>query len=80
MGDNIARVVSECSIVMHILARVYKYRVNSRIRWTEEVVEDCVDNLKEDAKDGMKKVLNEAREKYDARRKQLLFKSHKEND
>ena len=61
---NMASVVAEVSIVMVILARVYRYRINSRLRWTEEMVEDCVDNLRQDVKEVIKKVFNEARVKH----------------
>ena len=57
---NMTSVVAEVSIVMVILARVYRYRINSRLRWTEEMVEDCVDNLRQDVKEVIKKVFNEA--------------------
>ena len=59
-----ASVVAEVSIIMVILARVYRYRITSRLRWTEEMVEDCVDNLRQDVKEVIKKVFNEARVKH----------------
>ena len=77
MGDSITRMVAEGSMVMHIMARVYKYRLNSRLRWTEEMLEDSVENLRDDTKERMRTVLNEAREKITARRKHFLDKSHK---
>ena len=80
MGDSITRMVAEGSMVMHIMARVYKYRLNSRLRWTEEMLEDSVENLRDDTKERMRTVLNETREKIIARRKHLLDKSHKTSD
>ena len=80
MGDSITRMVAEGSMVMHIMARVYKYRLNSRLRWTEEILEDSVESLRDDTKERMRTVLNETREKIIARRKHLLDKSHKTSD
>ena len=77
MGDSITRMVAEGSMVMHIMARVYKYRLNSRLRWTEEMLEDSVENIRDDTKERMRTVLNETREKIITRRKHLLDKSHK---
>ena len=55
-----ASVVSEVSIILLILVRIYRYRISSRLRWTQELFEDCVD----DVKDVTKKVLNEGRVKH----------------
>ena len=51
MGDNITMMVAEGSMVMLILARIYKYRVSSSLRWREEMFEDSVECIGKDTKE-----------------------------
>ena len=80
MGDNITRVVEETTMVMHILARVYKYRVNSSLRWTEEILEDFVARLGKETKDRIKEALAEANHGYCGGKKHLLRMKNKSSD
>ena len=80
MVDNITRVVAEGTMVMHILARVYRYRVNSSLRWTEEMLEDYIDKMEKDTKEKVREIISEARQGYSGGKKQLRkIKSESKN-
>ena len=49
-----ASTLSELRIVLLIMVRVYRYRIKSRLRWTEEMIEGFVDSLREDVKNAIK--------------------------
>ena len=72
MGDNITRVVAEGTMVMHILARVYKYRVNSSLRWTEEMLADYIERFGRDITDRVREALAVAGQGYCGGKKHLL--------
>ena len=72
MVDNITRVVAEGTMVMHILARVYKYRVNSSLRWTEEMVEDYINKMGKDTKERVRQALTDSKQGYCGGQKHLM--------
>ena len=79
MGDNITKMVAEGTMVMLILARIYKYRVSSSLRWREEMLEDSVECIGKDTKELLSTIVAEVKQGYCDKKKHLIGTNTKNN-
>ena len=80
MGDNITKMVAEGTMVMLILARIYKYRVSSSLRWREEMLEDSVECIGKDTKELLSTIAAEVKQGYSDKKKHLIGINSRNNE
>ena len=68
LGDSLVMGTREAGMVVHILMRIYKYRISSRIRWMEEHLVDVTEELITNASEVKGKVENVSKKLLSARK------------